>query len=188
MRLTKKITRKSHSKFVFFLDIGPRTIEEDEKAIGYNCGRFGKKFLFTLNERLEKNIKELGVECKRANGAGSKFDPQRLNRTQREESVALHKQIKKLQDEQLEIETRFVAAQQELEEKFGERANQIMEIFHKFNQLKEKWNEAKTFTQMEKIDKQATDLLTEDYTDIEKTLHMFINEHRTIGEDEGIEK
>lgn len=76
-----------------------RKIGEDEKPISSNCGRFGKGFLHTLNKVLEERMAEQGVECKIANGAGSKFDPQKLNHAQREESLKLHKENEKLKKE-----------------------------------------------------------------------------------------
>ena len=53
--------------------------EEDEKAVGCNCGRFNKGFLHSLNKTLEERMTEQGVICKISNGAGNKFDPQKLN-------------------------------------------------------------------------------------------------------------
>lgn len=81
-----------------------RKIGEDEKPISTNCGRFGKGFLHTLNKVLEERMEEQGVECKIANGAGSKFDPQKLNHAQREESLKLHKENEKLKKQNIQLE------------------------------------------------------------------------------------
>lgn len=76
-----------------------RKIGENEKPISTNCGRFGKGFLHTLNKNIEDRLREEGIEVKIANGAGSKFDPQRLNHQQREESLKLFEENEKLKKE-----------------------------------------------------------------------------------------
>ncbi len=86
-----------------------RKIEEDEVATGYNCGRFGRGFLKSLNKTLEERMAEQGVECRLANGAGSKFDPQKMNRAQREESLRLFNEIEELKIELDEKEEKLAS-------------------------------------------------------------------------------
>lgn len=76
-----------------------RKIGGNEKPISTNCGRFGKGFLHSLNKNLEDRLREEGIEVRIANGAGSKFDPQRLNHQQREESLKLFEENAKLKKE-----------------------------------------------------------------------------------------
>ncbi len=84
-----------------------RKIEENEVATGCNCGRFGRGFLKSLNKNLEERMAEQGVECRLANGAGSKFDPQKLNKVQREESLRLFNEIEELKMELAEKEEKL---------------------------------------------------------------------------------
>lgn len=93
-----------------------RKIEEDEVATGYNCGRFGRGFLKSLNQNLEERMAEMGVECHLANGAGSKFDPQKLNKRQRKESLELFKEIQNQKAELDRKETLLEEKEIELEE------------------------------------------------------------------------
>lgn len=99
-----------------------RKIEDDEKPISTNCGRFGKGFLHNLNKNLEDRMREQGVEVRIANEAGSKFDPQRLNHQQREESLKLFEENEKLKKEietakleKAQAETKVSAIKSELE-------------------------------------------------------------------------
>ncbi len=70
-----------------------RKIDENEKPVGMNCGRFGKAFLHTLNMVLEQRMAEMGIECKIGNGKGSQFKVEQMLKVQREESVAQAKRV-----------------------------------------------------------------------------------------------
>lgn len=104
-------------------------INQDRK--GCSMKKYDKEFLLSFHQKTEAKMHELGIDATLLNGAGQHFDPQKMTHQQREESVALAKEIRSLKHEMEE-------AKQELSDKDAEmfEANRKLASFN--TQISEK--------------------------------------------------